>query len=197
MNRATKLPKPKRVRVFVGLEFNLHDEIKPLMVDLADYAAVTSSKLRLAPPENLHITLKFLGSVLESNLGPLDTLLGQVAGRHQYMELQVKGIGFFKNSIWIGMAERPELTALALDLDQAFSALGFQPEQKGFVPHVTVARFGREAKIKLSSLTQKYADRNWGSLLSQDIQLYRSDTLPEGPGYSVLNNHKLIMTGSE
>ncbi|MDP6414878.1 MAG: RNA 2',3'-cyclic phosphodiesterase, partial [Gammaproteobacteria bacterium] len=192
MSRAAKPPKPKRVRVFVGLKFDLNDQIKPLMADLADCALDTGSKLRLAPPENMHITLKFLGSVLESNLGPIDTLLSQVAGRHQCMELQVKGIGFFKNSIWIGVAQSPELTALALDLGQGFSALGFQPEQKGFVPHVTVARFGRDAKIKLSSLTQKYADQDWGSLLSQDIQLYRSDTLPEGARYSVLNNYKLI-----
>ncbi len=183
--------KPSKLRCFVGIRFTLHAQITALLSDLATCAEDETSKLRIAPPENLHITLKFLGSVPEAQLPTVQSLLKQLVIKHRPFDLSCAGIGFFKNSIWIGVESNKYLNSIASDADQAFSELGFGAEPKPYVPHITIARFGKNAKIKLSALQEKYKVKSWGTIKADKIQLYKSDTLPEGARYTILENYTL------
>jgi len=190
MNRRTNPTSSRKQRLFVGLKFTLHKEIQPAIMDVAHALAHTKVRFRLSPPENLHLTLKFLGSVLESDLGTIDSIVAQTATRHRAMQLHCAGIGLFKNSIWVGIKENLLLSALTLELDQAFVPLGIYPERKAHVPHVTVARFGIGAKIVLAPFREKYVSRNWGLLTVSEMILYKSETLPEGATYSIINSYE-------
>lgn len=183
--------KPPRLRCFFGIRFTLIDEIQSMREDLGALSTNSPDSLRLAPDENLHVTLKFLGSVEESNLPILDSILREVALRHEPMELHARGAGMFKNSCWIGIAEDAALTKLASELDTASMAVGALNEDKAYVPHVTVARFGKDTKLKLSDIVQKFAEQEWGTIVVDQICLYRSDTLPEGARYTVISEAKL------
>lgn len=183
--------KPSKLRCFVGIQFTLHDQIKALLNDLATCALDETSKLRIAPPENLHITLKFLGSVPETQLITIQSVLKQVTIKHRPLDLSYAGIGFFKNSIWIGVESNDYLSSIASGVDQAFSALGFSKELKPYVPHITLARFGNNAKIKLSELQEKYAGKLWGTIKVNKIHLYKSDTLPQGARYTILESYSI------
>ena len=183
--------KPSHLRCFVGIRFTLHDQIKTLLTDLANCTQDESSKLRIAPPENLHITLKFLGSVPEQQLITIQSVLKQLAANYQPFDLSYSGIGFFKNSIWIGVESNNYLNSIAGMVDQAYSELGFSPEHKPYVPHITLARFGKNAKIKLSALQEKYAGKSWGNTKVDKIRLYKSDTLSEGARYTILKSYTL------
>ncbi len=191
MNRRTNPTSSRKQRLFVGLKFTLHKEIQPAIMDVAHALAHTKVRFRLSPPENLHLTLKFLGSVLESDLGTIDSIVAQTATRHRAMQLHCAGIGFFKNSIWIGIKDNLLLAALTLELDQAFVPLGIYPERKARVPHVTVARFGTGAKIVLAPFREKYFSRDWGLLPVSEMILYKSETLEEGARYSIINSYEL------
>ena len=195
MSRAEKTAKPRKVRVFVGLRCTLHEAFRPLVADLEQLANDNPNHLRLVPPQNLHITLKFIGSVLESELGSIDSILKQCSVRHQAMQLHCEGVGIFKNSICVGIRADEALTAMAVDLDTAFSALGISEESNlSYTPHITVARFSKEAKIKISALKIKYEEQQWSGLPVKKLYLYRSDTLPEGARYVILSAYELIGT---
>ena len=185
---------PPRLRSFIGIRFSLSDRIKLLSDELQLLAGDSKNKLRISPPENRHITLKFLGSIPQAQLAEVSALTAQVAAKHPAMQLSCRGIGFFRHSIWVGIDKNDALTALATALDQAFPLPGISPEQaeqKIYVPHITVARFAPDARIKLSSLTEKFKAMEWGAMDVRKIHFYRSETLPEGARYTILDSYPL------
>lgn len=184
-------PKPASFRCFVGLRFTLLEQVQPLLDDLKACATDQSSKLRVAARENLHITLKFLGSINEDQLLSTKSLLEELASKYHGFELQCRGIGIFKNSIWVGIEPDDYLATLVDELNDSLAVLGIDGLQKPYVPHVTLARFGREAKIKLSTLQEKFADKEWGKIRVEKVYLYKSDTLPEGARYTILKGFAL------
>ena len=191
MTRKTLTASSRKQRLFMGIKFTLYEEIQPAIIDVARTLTDKKVKFRMSPPQNLHLTLKFLGSVLESDLRKIDSIVSHAATRHRAMQLHCAGIGFFKNSIWIGIKDNLLLAALTLELDQAFVPLGICPERKARVPHVTVARFGIGAKIVLAPFREKYFSRDWGLLPVSEMILYKSETLKEGARYSIINSYKL------
>tara|TARA_B100000929_G_scaffold146589_1_gene116138 strand:- start:159 stop:740 length:582 start_codon:yes stop_codon:yes gene_type:complete len=191
MTRKTHTASSPKQRLFVGIKFTLYEEIQPAIIDVARTLTDKKVKFRMSPPQNLHLTLKFLGSVLESDLRKIDSIVSHTATRHHAMELHCAGIGFFKNSIWVGIKDNSLLTALTLELDQAFVPLGIYTERKARVPHVTVARFGTGAKIVLAPFREKYFSRDWGLIPVREMILYKSETLEEGAKYSIINSYKL------
>lgn len=191
MTRKTHTASSRKQRLFMGIKFTLYEEIQPAIIDVARTLTDKKVKFRMSPPQNLHLTLKFLGSVLESDLRKIDSIVSHAATRHRAMQLHCAGIGFFKNSIWVGIKDNSLLTALTLELDQAFVPLGIYTERKARVPHVTVARFGTGAKIVLAPFREKYFSRDWGLLPVSEMILYKSETLKEGARYSIINSYKL------
>jgi RNA 2',3'-cyclic 3'-phosphodiesterase len=194
MKKSAKLrkpPRPARVRCFFGLEFALYEQLAPLLQDLAQVAEDPVSKLRLSAAANMHLTLKFLGSIPETQLAAIERVMQQLAPAHPPLQLHCAGLGLFKNSLWVGIEENEELHALTGDLDRACALLGIASEQNVYVPHVTVARFSPAARNGLSTLIPQYADKKWGDLLADQAHLYRSDTLPEGARYSIIDSYKL------
>ncbi len=187
----TRKHKPTIVRCFIGIRFALTTEIDPLRKAIARLAELKESSVRLVPDENLHITLKFVGSVEESKLAAIEGIMKQVAAQHAPMSLESRGMGFFKNSIWVGIAENEMLARLAANLNIACVPLGIAQEEKAYLPHVTVARLGKGAKLKLSQLLEEFGDQSWGELTANKICLYRSDTLPEGARYTVISEAEL------
>ncbi len=195
-NKKPRKIKPKVVRCFIGIQFSLVTEIDPLRKAIARLAEVSETNIRLVPDENLHVTLKFVGSIEESKLAAVEGLMKQVAAQHKPMILHSKGMGFFKNSIWVGVDAQENLSALAADLSLACVPLGIAQEEKSYLPHVTVARLGKGAKLALSQLLNEFSEKNWGEIAASKICLYRSDTLPEGARYTVISEAKLAAGNS-
>lgn len=188
MSKKIKTPK---LRCFVGINFTLHRQIGPLLSELEEFTENASNKLRIAPPENLHITLKFLGPVDGERLTLIRAVLERLKNEHHPFELRCKGIGVFNNSMWIGIVPDNHLHTLVTDMNQAFSAQRFGEEQHPFVPHVTIARFSPGSKSKFDGLLHKHFDREWGTIQVKEYQLFKSDTLATGPKYSVIGNYSL------
>lgn len=183
--------KPPKARCFFGIKFTLVPEIQPIRDGLALLDGGEAENVRLAPDQNLHITLKFLGSVEETNLPTLESILQEMAIRHAPLTLLSKGAGSFKNSCWVGIENHDALNALVKDLDTACLALGLAAEEKNYLPHVTVARFSKNAKPQFAPLLEKFKEQSWGEISVDKICLYRSDTLPEGARYTVISEAKL------
>ena len=91
------------------------------------------------PPENLHLTLAFLG---ESSLKPAQQALHQLSGLS--FAMTVEGVGRFRRDggdiLWAGVRKNPDLSALAGQVQQAFSQKGFSLEKRPFAAHLTLGR---------------------------------------------------------
>lgn len=125
------------MRLFVGLALpqSLKDRLAPLMIGLPG--------ARWVPPENLHLTLRFVGEVDERETALLDEALSTI--ERAPFELQVSGCGIFAQrrgpeAVWIGVASTPPLVDLQAAVERAAVRAGLAPEEKRFRPHITLAR---------------------------------------------------------
>lgn len=127
----------KGMRLFLAVE--LEPEIREKMVRIQGRLA--EDALKPVEPENIHVTLKFLGEVEEGKVSALVRALKGV--RMAPFEIAVQKIGVFPNInhinvVWVG-ADGP-LGELAKKVSVALAGLGFPEDERGFSPHITIAR---------------------------------------------------------
>jgi 2'-5' RNA ligase len=97
-------------------------------------------------PEDLHITLKFLGDTPVTISEQLPNILQNVASSQQFFTLKLSGLGTFGKSsapsiLWAGIeGEMNPLRMLQKNVESALESLGFVPEQRAYNPHITLAR---------------------------------------------------------
>ena len=174
------------MRVFIALEpgeeflERLFIQILPLMEKYPHF--------RWVPKEKLHITLAFLGELdeglLPTVIEAMETVVGSgeinAIGKRFFTlpprrEASVLALGFEK-----GGEEISSLAGIIIEnLKHRGISLGGN-ERKGFIPHITVARKGKEA-LKLS---EKEIEPVQG--LFSRLGVYKSELLPQGPRYTIL-----------
>lgn len=156
-----------------------------------------SKEPRWARPENLHVTLKFLGEVPETKLDAVRTALAQIRSE-QAVRLEFRGLGFFPNEkhprvFWAGIEAFPNLRRLAEDIEGAMEKLGISREQRPFSPHLTLARFERPGMPeKLRSAIAENARRDFGTLQTSKFYLIQSKLKPSGAEYTTVAIFPLV-----
>ena len=98
--------------------------------------------------DQLHITLRFIGEVDRHQAEDIATALGSVTTLP--FELVLDGVGQFDrrgiiDTLWVGVRPHDQIAALHRKVDQAVQRVGLQPEGRAYIPHITVARFGRSS----------------------------------------------------
>jgi len=109
------------------------------------------------PPENYHLTLRFIGEIEHWQAEEVDHALAAI--RAPRFELALGGIGTFEKAGRIQSlhvaAERTEaLTRLQGKVETALQRIGLEPERRRFAPHVTLARTDKAETHKLISFVQ-------------------------------------------
>ena len=180
-----------KFRVFVGLQTLAGNWLAPVRQSLYEESYPGIESLRLTPERNLHVTLKFLGLMAEEAIPELSLHLAQICAKQQVFNYQCRGLGHFKQSIWLGVDSSPELQALSKDIETCCTLLGFAAEQKRFTPHVTIARYGKAARPPLSNLIERFGKQEWFSGEVSEACLFKSETLPAGAKYTVIERYPL------
>ena len=141
-------------------------------------------RVRWVRSENVHLTLKFLGGIQEEVLGDLCTALEETCAGHAPFDVGLAGLGAFPSAqrariLWTGVgAGFDRLRALAADLEAAVAPLGFEREERAFVPHLTLGRVrGRPASFDLPPDAQDLGFR------VRRVELVKSTLTPEGAVY--------------
>ena len=98
--------------------------------------------------DQLHLTLRFIGEVDRHAAADIAAALGEV--RHPAIAARLGGFGHFASrgrphALWIGVEPVAALTALHHKVDQALVRAGVVPDTRAFVPHITLARLGRDS----------------------------------------------------
>jgi len=172
-----------RTFIAVGLPGELQAEIGRLSSSLS----TRIPGVRWVPPENLHLTLKFLGNVDEETIPDIQAILNRVTPRHLPIICRFGGLGVFPNPrrpkiIWLGVIEgSDQLSGLAEELSEEFTRLGFKLEKRGYTPHLTLGR------IKTGSGTAQLRE-----LLREE----KEKTVRSGDSTRLLNINMLLLQKS-
>jgi 2'-5' RNA ligase len=188
----------ERLRCFVAV--NLPGELRET---IGEYFAALRKDVRgvkWVAAANLHLTLKFLGSVEPEKAKRVgEALDGALAGTRP-VGVTLSGAGAFPprgrpRVVWLDLAAGgSEMTALQAAVEGALAPLGFAPEGRRFTPHLTV---GRVKSLKnaaaLFAALDSVRDREWGRFTASAVHLMRSELFPTGARYSIL--HEVRLTG--
>lgn len=151
--------------------------------------------VRWIPPQNIHLTLKFLGNIAASHMDFLKQLLHQTADSHQPFDVQIGGIGSFPNSklprvLWAGVHAPADLASLQKNIEAGAARLGYEKEARPFSPHLTLGRVrqGIDPRDlqKISAALNGIQIGNIGSARVDAVHLYKSELRPEGSLYTKL-----------
>jgi 2'-5' RNA ligase len=175
------------MRLFVGLD--LPGETVRALEALLNKLRPTA-RISWSPPDNLHITTKFIGEWPEERLEELKSALDAIVPRPP-IPIHVGGLGFFPNPrsprvFWCGI-ESPGLAALAADTDWATASLGIAPEKRAFSPHLTLARIRESRDLgELRQAIEEIGPAEFGRFEAGRFFLYRSQLRPGGSLYTKL-----------
>jgi 2'-5' RNA ligase len=141
------------MRLFVGLDlpWDLRERLSGLAAGIQG--------ARWLPPENYHVTLRFIGEVAAYQAEEIDILLGGLRARG--FALSLAGVGTFAKAgrpvaLWVGVERNPQLDLLQSKIETACQRAGLEPERRRFAPHVTLARLDNAAEAKLAGWVQSH-----------------------------------------
>jgi RNA 2',3'-cyclic 3'-phosphodiesterase len=137
------------MRLFVAINFTSKDRQR--MGRAARRMREAELPVRWVDPDQIHMTLKFLGEVRPERVVDVKAAVARVAAKTQPFTMQMSGSGAFPTTrrpkvIWLGAVASPELRCLKHDLEWELAPLGFEREVRAFHPHVTLGRARVDAR---------------------------------------------------
>ena len=143
--------------------------------------------VRWLPPEQMHLTLSFLGNVDPAVAEALREKLAAIEFRAFF--LPILGIGVFPakgrpNVVWAGVgAGHPHLFQLHKRVQEAALAAGLEPDLRAFHPHVTIARCKQVSAEAVRPFLKAQANLDAGMVRIESFALYSSIPGPLGSAY--------------
>ncbi len=180
----------ERVRGFIA--FDVEDErVVKRLLEIQKALIETGADLKPVEPQNIHVTLRFLGDVSPGIIDKVHKAMEAV--QFKPFVVGLKGVGAFSSLrsprvIWVGLREGvEELKRIFEQLEPQLRRLGLPPDPKGFSPHVTIARVRTERQLAaLVKRLKELADVEVGFINAKCLRLKRSVLTPKGPIYSTL-----------
>jgi 2'-5' RNA ligase len=167
------------MRLFTGLSLGneVCGKLGPVLNELRGAA-----DLKWSPPENLHITTKFIGEWPETGLPEIRRALADMEPPGPF-SVTISRLGFYPNPhrprvLFAGVQAGPELNDLARRLDETLAAVGCAREERAYLPHVTLARIKSEDIRQLRERIALIVNMNnfdFGSFRASEFHLYRSE----------------------
>lgn len=186
----------KSVRAFIAL--TTPPFLQEKLGEISRLLAKDCPGVRWANPENIHLTLKFLGQVEFETLSKIQSVLDELAGRYRPFAIEVGGLGGFPDLrrpsvIWVGVFLGGEkLKSLALDLESNLSRFGFKPEKRKFHPHFTIGRVKKPDFFKVFLPPRFKEADSLGSSKIDVLLLMKSTLTPLGAVYEAISKHRLV-----
>lgn len=187
---------PERlIRTFIAID--VPEAVRETSVSLQTLVKAKPKVVKWVRPENIHLTLRFIGPTAPGEVEKINTLLGGVAGEYNDLSLTISGTGCFPKKarprvLWLGVeGDVPELKSIVSRMGEGMEKLGYPLEERNYSPHITVGRIRYPQKATPDVTDFLAVDYEAISFAATRINLYQSDLLPSGPIYSLLGAHDL------
>jgi 2'-5' RNA ligase len=151
------------------------------------------SGARWQSEDQLHLTLRFIGDVDRHRAGDIHAALGAI---HQApFELSLSGIGAFDrrgvaDAVWAGVKPHAPLRALHKKIDAALARVGVAPDERAYLPHVTLARLNRGSG-PVGNLLESAGGLASPPFPVDHFALFESDLTAEAAVYSIVERYPL------
>jgi 2'-5' RNA ligase len=188
------------VRLFLALQIpkEIRERFAALIAGLRRLDSKSAAKKpRWVTPENLHVTLKFIGQTDASRLDSIRAALAGLRFAHP-VHLHFRSIGFFPSAkrprvIWAGVNASDNLAPLAAEIDRRLAAAGLPDQTHEYKPHLTLARLDPPVMSpELRDAIERNASRDFGELLTGEFHLIESKLKPTGAEYTTLQSFLFV-----
>ena len=185
----------EKIRTFIAIE--LDSSLRQALSKAQNELKTSGADAKWVRPENIHLTLKFLGPTPTDKIETICQLLQDTANQFAVFEIRLSNIGAFPKIesprvIWIDINEGKEtLKALFKEIEAKLSPLGFPPEDRPFQTHITLARI--RSPLNRINLVDKLKGIPTPALNQRvdKITFFKSTLSPKGPIYEILKEINL------
>ena len=180
------------MRAFIAIELNsaIKDELTKVQSELKSSGA----DLKRVDPKAMHLTLKFLGEVSDDKIEEVKDILNRVSSQHSKFELSLFKLGGFPTLkvprvIWVGLDKGcSQAEAIAGELEEALTQIGFAKEKKSFSAHLTLGRVrSNKGKQKLLKMIDALVFKPSASSTVDKITLFQSKLTTQGAIHTPLH----------
>lgn len=179
-------------QLFIAIEVPkaLHNTIKDVEKLMSEHLG---NDLQVTSPENLHITLRFLGKLGAIQTEKIITALDKFES-HGSFDIHLQGIGGFPSNsspriLWSGVQSQ-NLMKLKTEIDTSIFQDGFPPEPQ-FIPHLTLTKIKKEKYKDASNFIKNNLNLKIGSFTTDKITLKQSILSSTGARYQTIKDVKL------
>lgn len=176
------------IRLFTGLSLpaDLREGLSALQAGIPN--------ARWVPPENLHITLRFIGEVDEPTAQAIHDALKDI--HDPAFAIDIQGIGLFGSgrqvhTLWAGVEKAPPLLHLRDKIESALVRLGLAPEGRRYYPHISLAKLKGAPPPKIQEFLNHYSLFHAGPLAVDSFVLFSSQLGRGSPVYTAEADYPL------
>ncbi len=185
----------QKIRLFIAID--LPEAVKDVLLQTAAQMGqrLPNKAVRWVRPEQLHLTLRFLGDTAVSQLPDLQDQLTQLTSQHTSFRLHLNGVGAFPSRrwprvVWAGLnGDLANLQTMQTELEDRIVALGWPREKRPFSPHVTLGRVKDAKNARALNWDVALAKMEFGVTA---VQLVQSELRPSGAVYTVRHSAQLV-----
>ncbi len=180
----------EEVRCFLAFDIEDDKALRKLTI-FQRLLVNTGAPLKIVKPENIHITMKFLGNISYDLIKKISNKFQEIT--FVSFNAELKGIGVFPKIsrprvIWVGINNGSEALEKIFDqIEPILKKLGFRSDFQEFSPHLTIARVkSSKNKEQLINFVKNNSNYNIGKIKIKSLKLKKSDLSPNGPIYTTL-----------
>ena len=182
-------------RIFIAIKIEAGEVLMEVMSSLM--TSLKSESIKWTDPQNVHLTLAFLGDTEEEKIVALDSMLtGKCLGFGNF-EIIVKGSGVFRNIndprvIWAGIERSEKLELLNDHILKGLREIGIEIERPDFRPHLTLGRIRHlKSDLALKDVITRYNSKLIQRVQVADVIMFESTLLRTGPVYTIIGKYSL------
>ena len=175
------------LRCFIAIE--IPETIKKSIADVIDTLKKSGSDVKWVSNDNIHITLQFLGETEESLIPDIKGALCKILAPYSPFYIKIADVGCFPSGrrprvIWVGLKESQLLIHLYNDIASAMVKFGYQKEERGFTPHVTIGRVKSNRNLgELLRRLEEFKVTDFPDFVVKNVTLMKSELKPSGAKY--------------
>lgn len=181
----------ERIRSFVAVDLD-DPSIRERITTAQKGLEQTRASLKIVDPEIMHLTLRFLGEIPQATVDRVKEAMDGL--RFQPFEVEFSGLGAFPNLkrinvVWVGITRGEEqLNEIFHQLEPKLRQIGLPPDNKGFSPHMTIARVKSGLnRGALAEYVESMREQEFGKMPVKAVRLKKSTLTPKGPIYTTIH----------